>query len=377
MKIFLVANTDWYLYRFRLSLANHLRDHGHQVVFVSPAGNYVSQLESQGFPWRRWEVGRQSVNPFKEAGAIIGLLRIIKHEAPDLIHLHTIKPVLYGSFCTWFQKRILLVQSITGRGYVFLGEDLQAKLLRPLIKTIFRIALNSDRGTVIFENETDRNYFILQRLVRPERTNVVQGVGVDTDYYSFTQEPAGVPIVVLAGRMLWDKGVGTFVDAARILHNKFPVRFVLVGEPDSGNPASIPIEILEAWVKEGVVEWWGWQSDMRQVFSMCHIVTLPSLGEGLPTILLEAASSGRPIVATDVPGCRDVVGNEINGLIVPAQQPAALAAALERLILDAGTRLSMGKAGRDLVVHKFSTSIVNSSTLNVYQDLVGELPGES
>jgi glycosyltransferase involved in cell wall biosynthesis len=371
MKILLVANTDWYLFRFRLSLARSLREQGYQVVFISPSGQYASQLESEDFRWMSWEVGRQSINPLKEVGAVIDLLRIIKKEEPDLMHLHTIKPVIYGSLCAWLYKKITVVRSITGRGYIFLGGDVRARLLRPLVKAIYRFTLNSGRGAVIFENKTDRDYFVGQKLVNPDQASVIEGVGVDTEYYSLAHEPKGIPVIILAGRMLWDKGVGTFVEAARLLHHKVSARFVLVGQPDAGNPASIAVGILEGWVREGVVEWWGWKPDMHDVFSNCHIVALPSLGEGLPTILIEAASTGRPIVATDVPGCRDVVINGINGFTVPPREPLALAAALEKLILDPEARRSMGYAGREIVIRKFSNLIVNDSTIRVYQCLMG------
>jgi glycosyltransferase involved in cell wall biosynthesis len=373
MKILIVSNTDWYLFRFRLLLARFLREQGEEVVLVSPSGTYASQIEADGFRWLNWEVGRQSVNPLKEAQAAWRLLRIISQEKPDLVHLHTIKPVLYGLLIAWFRKNIALVRSITGRGYVFLGEDARARLLRPLVKIVYRFALGSGRGMTIFENETDRRYFVDQKLVSPDRTCIIEGVGVDTDFYSPLPEPEGIPVVVLAGRMLWDKGVGTFVEAARLLRSKVSARFVLVGQPDIGNPASIDVEALKRWVEEGVIEWWGWKSDMREVFSACHIVALPSLGEGVPTILLEAASSARPIVATDVPGCRDVVANGINGLTVPPQDPSALAMAMEKLISHPETRRAMGQAGRELAVGRFSSSRINQSTYLVYQRLVNEI----
>lgn len=373
MKILIVSNTDWYLFRFRLLLARFLREQGEEVVLVSPSGAYASQIEADGFRWLNWEVGRQSVNPLKEAQAAWGLLRIISQEKPDLVHLHTIKPVLYGLLIAWFRKNIALVRSITGRGYVFLGEDARARLLRPLVKIVYRFALGSGHGMTIFENETDRKYFVDQKLVSPDHTCIIEGVGVDTDFYSPLPEPEGIPVVVLAGRMLWDKGVGTFVEAARLLRSKVSARFVLVGQPDVGNPASIEVEVLKRWVEEGVIEWWGWKSDMREVFSACHIVALPSLGEGVPTILLEAASSGRPIVATDVPGCRDVVANGVNGLTVPPQDPSALATAMEKLISHPEIRQSMGQAGRELAVGRFSSSRINQSTYLVYQHLVDEI----
>lgn len=370
-KVFLVANTDWYLYRFRSSLAKYLHMQGHEVVFVSPSGRFVSEIQSQGFRWIEWQVGRQSVNPVSELKAIWKLARIYSREEPSLVHLHTIKPVIYGSLAAKLTKVPAVVHSITGRGYVFLGRDIKARLLKTLVKRTYQFALNSRSSVTIFENETDRTYFIDEKLVTSEASSVIEGVGVDVEHYAYSPEPEGVPVVVLAGRMLWDKGVGAYIDAVRSLRSKVSARFILVGEPDLGNPASINVHTLNQWVDEGLVEWWGWQADMRAVFEECHIVTLPSFGEGLPTILLEAAAAGRPIVTTDVPGCRDVIVNGSTGLLVPQQDSLELSRALERLILDPELRKSMGQAGRDFVVQRFSNSIVNGDTYRIYQSLWG------
>jgi glycosyltransferase involved in cell wall biosynthesis len=367
-KILLIANTDWYLYRFRISLANFLRMQGDEVVFVSPSGRFVPDIKEQGFRWIEWYVGRQSVNPLIELKAILGLARIYSYERPSLVHLHTIKPVIYGSIAAQLTGVPAVIHSITGRGYVFLGKDIKARLLRAIVKRVYRFVLNSRCSMTIFENETDRDYFLDENLVMSKNSSVIEGVGVDTDYYSFSPESDGVPIIVLAGRMLWDKGVGTFVDAARLLHSKKFARFILVGEPDSGNPASIDISILDEWVNEGVVEWWGWQADIRSVFVSCHIVVLPSLGEGIPTILLEAAATGRPIVATDVPGCRDVVVDGSTGFLVPQQDPLALATALEKLIVNPKMRKTMGRAGREYIIQRFDGSKINQETYRIYQN---------
>lgn len=371
-KILLIANTDWYLYRFRSTLAGFLRMQGHEVVFVSPPGRFVAEIQKQGFRWLAWHVGRQSVNPFSELRAILDLARLYSLEEPSLVHLHTIKPVIYGSLAAKITKAPAVVHSITGRGYVFLGKDTKAKLLRTIVKRVYRFALNSRSSVTIFENETDRNYFLDENLVTSKASSVIAGVGVDVEHYSYSPEPDGLPVVVLAGRMLWDKGVGTFIDAVRLLRSKVSARFILVGEPDAGNPASIDVRTLDEWVEEGIVEWWGWQADMRSVFASCHIVVLPSFGEGLPTILLEAAATGRPIVATDVPGCRDVVVDGATGLLVPQQDAQELSTALEKLISDPEMRAAMGKAGRELIVQRFSSSIVNSATYGMYQNLWGQ-----
>jgi glycosyltransferase involved in cell wall biosynthesis len=373
MKITLVSNTDWYLFRFRLSLARYLRAQGEEVTLVSPAGSYAAQIQADGFRWLAWEVGRKSVNPFGELSALTGLAKIFRAEKPDLVHLHTIKPVMYGSLAARLLGGPSVVRSITGRGYVFLSSDAKARVLRPLVKAVYRLALGG-RGTTVFENQSDRQYFVDEGIVTAERSRVIAGVGVDMDYFSPQPEPTGIPVVVLASRMLWDKGVGTFVDAARILRERgVAARFVLVGQPDAGNPANIEEEQLKRWNAEGVVEWRGFQSDMRAVFAGCHIVALPSFGEGLPTVLLEAASSGRPIVTTDVSGCRDVVKDGVNGLVVAPRVPSALADALERLIGNSEARRVMGQAGRELVAAKFSNVIVHRETFEAYRELVAGL----
>lgn len=370
IKILLIANTDWYLYRFRLSLAKYLRAQGMDVAFVSPSGPYVREIEAQGFRWLEWPVGRQTINPFGEIRSVLNLLRIFQREHPSLVHLHTIKAVLYGSLAARLVKLPAVVRSITGRGYVFLGRDLRARLLKPLVKWTYRLMLKA--GATIFENQTDRQYFLDEALVHSEHSFVIEGVGVDTDYYSSLPEPEGMPTVLMAGRLLWDKGVGTFVEAARLLKQKMDVRCILVGEADPGNPASISINVVQNWVSENIVEWWGWQADMRAVFAAAHLVVLPSLGEGIPTVLLEAASCGRPIVATDVPGCRDVVQDGVNGLLVPPNDPGALTSAMSKLLLDRSLRGKMGEQGRLLVEQRFSDHHIIAQTLKLYLQLLDD-----
>lgn len=370
IKILLIANTDWYLFRFRLLLAKHLRSQGMDVVFVSPIGRYVREIEEDGFRWVEWYVGRQTINPFGELKSILSLIYIFKNEKPSLVHLHTIKPVLYGSLAARFLRLSFIVRSITGRGYVFLGTDIRARILRPLVKGIYRLMLNAGPGVTIFENQTDRQFFLDESLIHPDHSQVIEGVGVDTDYYLPMPEPEGIPVVLMAGRLLWDKGIGVFVDAARQIKQKLDVRCVLVGEVDPGNPASIERETIQNWVTEGVVEWWGWQADMRAVFAACQLIVLPSLGEGIPTILLEAASCAKPMVATNVPGCRDVVQDEVNGLLVPPNDVDALASALVRLIMDPLLRSKMSKQARILAEQRFASKRIIAETQKLYLELL-------
>ena len=370
-KIILVANTEWYLYNFRLSLARFLRQQGFEILLVSPPGKYASLLEADGFRWIEWQVGRQTLAPWKELDAVARLARLYRQEHPDLVQHFTIKPVLYGSLAARLTGVRAIVNAITGRGYVFSGQGLQANWLRKAVKAFYRISLNHPNSRTIFENDVDRSYFISMRLVPIERTRLIEGVGVDSERFTPRPEPDGAPLIVLPARMLWDKGIGVLVDAARLLKGRTQARFALIGEPDPGNPASIDTSSLEAWHKEGVIEWWGWQQDMASVYGNCHIVTLPSAyAEGVPTALLEAAASGRPIVTTDAPGCRNVVKEGYNGYLVPPNDPPALADALLRLIEDAPLRQRMGAAGRQMVLEKFTSSQVNAATLEVYQQLL-------
>jgi glycosyltransferase involved in cell wall biosynthesis len=378
-KVLLVANTDWYLYNFRFSLAEFLRDQGFEVVLVSPPGRYTPVFKDNHFRWVAWELSRQAVLPWQEIRSYQSLAQIYRQEQPDLVHHHTIKPVLYGSLTARRLRMKAVVNSITGRGYIFLGKDLKARLLKPLVKTVYRRALYHTHYAVIFENDADRQYFIQQKFIPAERTWLIYGVGVDPRRFTPAPEPDGVPVVILSGRMLWDKGVGVLVEAARLLKKRIPVRVALVGEPDPGNPASIDENTLRQWTQEGAVEYWGWQSEMNAVYARCHVVTAPTMyGEGVPTVLLEAAACGRPVVTTDMPGCREIVEDGITGLIVPPGDAQALANALEQLIIDPTRRGRMGIAARQQAIQKFTTQQVNAATLAVYSKVLGQAvtPGE-
>jgi glycosyltransferase involved in cell wall biosynthesis len=369
-KILLVANTDWYLYNFRLSLAKFLRDQGFEVALVSPGGRFAPLMLDSGFRWIEWDLGRQTLAPWKEMLGIIHLARIYRQEQVDLVHHFTVKPVLYGSLAARLLGVKNLVNSVTGLGFVFLSQDIKAQLLRGFVKRFYRVAFGHPNCAIIFENESDRQYLRKEKVINTQSTWLIQGVGIDPFYFSPLPEPAGKPVIVLPARLLWDKGVGVLVDAARLLRQKVDVRVALVGEPDAGNPATVTSSTIQGWVQEGIIEWWGWQTDMRNVYTNCHVVTLPSFGEGVPTVLLEAAACARPIVTTDVAGCRDVVENGVNGLLVPPNDAPALAVALGKLIDDPALRIRMGAMGRQRVLEKFTNAHINAATLEVYRALL-------
>lgn len=364
MKIILFANTDWYLYNFRLPLAKALRERGNNVLLLSPPGDYVERLKMLGFRWEGFELDRSGVNPVKEGLALLRLWRLYRHEQPDLVHHFTVKPVLYGSMAALLAGVPTIINSVTGLGYVFTGRQ---NGLRILVNLFYRLVLR--RTWVIFQNPDDQAAFLNTGLVLSDRIALIRSSGVDTEHFVPTPEPQGTPpVVILPARLLWDKGVGEFVEAARILKQRgLFVRFVLVGNTDPGNPSAVPPELLQEWQKQNLVEWLGWQDNMIEVYQQATLVALPSYREGVPKTLIEAAACGRAIVTTDVPGCREIVRQNENGRLVPAQDAKALANAIQELLENPALRQKMAENGRRIAVNEFDVLKVIRSTLEFYQ----------
>jgi glycosyltransferase involved in cell wall biosynthesis len=367
MKVILFANTDWYLYNFRRDLAMALRERGDEVVLLSPAGDYARRLMEMGFLWVEFPLSRRGMNPLAEIGTVYRLYRFYRQMRPDLVHHFTVKCVLYGSLAAHLSGVRAIVNSITGLGYIFLPGGAIKNLLRAFVRVWYRIVMR--RTQAIFENAEDQALFLRYGFIQPEDGHLISGVGVDTRRFVPRPEPEGTPIVLLASRLLWDKGIGEFVEAARRLRSEgVPVRFALAGRTDPGNPASIPDAQIEAWHEEGILEWWGWGEDMAAILAKVNIFCLPSYyREGLPTVIMEASASGRPVVTTDWPGCRDAVRSGLTGLLVNAKDPTSLAEAIRKLITDPALRLKMGAAGRSLVEEKFASEKIVGQILLVYE----------
>ncbi len=367
MKILLFANTDWYLYNFRLALAQALRARGDEVVLVSPDGPYAPKLREQDFRWICFPIARRGLNPLTEIKTIFRLIRLYRQETPQLVHHFTIKCVLYGSLASHLVGIRSVVNSVEGLGYVFTEGNGARGWLRGIIKVFYRLVL---RGSwVIFHNPDDQEFFLENRLIHPDQMTLIRGSGVDLKRFSPRPFMDGTPLVILPARMLWDKGVKEFVDAAgKLKAEKVPARFALVGNSDDDNPVSVPVSQLQAWKEAGMIEWWGWQEKMEDVFEQASIVCLPTFyREGVPKTLIEAAACGRPIIASDVPGCREIVRPGENGLLVPIRDAGALAKALRGLLESPATRIEMGKRSRDIAEKEFATELVISQTLALYQ----------
>lgn len=366
MKAIFFANTDWYLYNFRLEYAKFLKDKGWEVCFLSPNGEHCEQIREAGFRHIPFEFSRKGINPIRESETIRQIKAIYETEKPDLVHHFTIKCVIYGSLAAKELGIPSIINAITGLGYMFLSDRPHVRLLRELVKGLYKRALSGTQ--VIFENPDDRELFLKLGLVGEENSHIILGTGIDTERFVPVRPTSSIPLTILPARMIWDKGVREFVEAAAAIRQSgISARFALIGNNDEGNPTCISFDQLTEWQKEGNVEWWGWQEDVSTVISMSHIVCLPSYREGLPKILLEAAACGRPIVTTDVPGCREVVKDGVNGLLVPVRDADSLREALLELIHDPEKRETMGAAGREMAVSLFSNEIVDRETFKIYQ----------
>ena len=371
-KLLFLITEDWYFWTHRLALARAARDAGFDVVIASRISKYRTRIEAEGFTLVGIKLRRSGRNPFTELASIIDLAGIFRRERPDIVHQVSIKPVLYGSMAACFAGCPALVNAVTGLGHVFVTRGLRASLRRSLVLLAYRLALASKRSRVIFQNPDDREFFLQRGVVDPASAVLIRGAGVNLEIFRPAAEPEGLPLVVLAGRLLWTKGVAEFVEAAQRLRTRgVQCRFALVGVPDTENPMAIPDEMLKQWQCNAGIEIWGHREDMVSVLQQATVVVLPTIyGEGIPKILLEAAACGKPLVATNIPGCTEIVRHEENGLLVPPRDPEALAEALNLLLSDAALRAQMGHSGRDLVEREFSESRVVDQTLAVYWELL-------
>jgi glycosyltransferase involved in cell wall biosynthesis len=369
-KILFVVTEDRYFCSHRLQLAAFAVSHGHEVVVatrVTDCREVIEEARIRTVPLRRLK--RSSLNFVRELAALIELIYVFRRERPDLVHLVALKPVVYGYFAARLSGDFPIINALGGLGYIFSSRRIVARLLRFILLYALRHVLNSPRSTLILQNSDDLIYLSAKAQVSGEKMRLIRGAGVDLKLYSVEELPDGPPIVMLASRMLWDKGIGEFVEASSALKALgVDARFVLVGGPDPENPSSISRTQLQKWHASGVVEWWGYRSDMPKVLAQSSIVCLPSYyGEGVPKILIEAMACGRPIVTTDMPGCRDLVRSGRNGVLVRPRDPVALMEGLHSFMLNKSLLQLMGIEGRRIVEDEFSLSRVAHETMEVYE----------
>lgn len=370
-KLIFFVSEDWYFCSHRLPLAIAAKKAGYNVTVITRVNECGNIIEQAGLKLVPLNLKRRSTNVFSEMYLLIQLYKIYQNEKPDIVHHIALKPVLYGSMIALLTKVPRVVNALAGLGFLFSSRTYKALLMRPIISILFRLLLNRKNTRVILQNPDDVSLMCNKKIIFKSNVSLIRGSGVDTEIYKYHKEKLESPIVLLASRLLWDKGIKEFVEAARILKDKgIDARFVLVGEGDIENPSVVPIKQLQCWANEGVIEWWGREDDMPSILAQAHIVCLPSFyGEGVPKVLIEAASCGRPIVTTNTPGCKEIVKHNVNGFLVPIRESYAVAEAIGTLINSPDLRSKMGLKGRMLVKTEFSLEQVNQETLSVYRDL--------
>jgi len=372
MRVLLYANTDWYLFNFRRSLATALLDRADDVLLVSPPGEYGEKLVALGFRWIPAPMIRRSLNPLREMYLLFWLTRLIRRERINLVHGFTIKCSIYAGLAGKFTA-ISRVCSVTGLGYVFISADWVARVLRPLVRKFLNWALSGTNTRLILQNPDDVALCKRAGLANTGVIRLIPGSGVDCQ--RFVPDPEcsrGERFrVLLPARLLWDKGLAEYVEAARRLRSQgYAIDFLLAGNPDPGNPAAVSVATVHGWVKEDVLQWLGHVEDMRALYRSVNVVVLPSYREGLPKGLIEAGACGLPLVTTDVPGCREVVTDGVDGLLVPVRDAGALASAISRLQSDPALAQRLGAAARQKVLALYDERIIIARTLNVYRELV-------
>ncbi len=377
-----VVNEAYFFISHRLELARRAQAIGYAVHVAAPADHVwapadfsVERLKEEGFVFHPLPISRRGQNPFAEVKTLISIYRLFRRLKPDLVHLLTIKPILYGGLAARLAGVPSVVAAITGLGQIDVATGFFASLRRALVTRIMKISLGHRNLRVVLQNEEDQEMLVRNNIVDRSRTNVIGGVGVDLDLYQYAPEPSGDPLVILPARLIWEKGVAEFVEMARNIRQKgVSARFALVGDIQPSNPRSIPATTLDAWQKEGVIEVWGRKTDMAEVYSRCHVVCLPTIyGEGVPKVLLEAAASGRPVVTTDVGGCKAAVVNGETGFIVPKNNVAALTTSIQELLEQSKLRESFGNAARIRAEKLFDVRRATDAAIGIY-DLL--LPAE-
>ena len=368
-RLLFVVNDPAFFRSHRLPLAIGAIEAGYDVWLASPPGDAVADLTAVGITHIAWSLVRASMNPLRELEALAVMSKVIARVKPDVMHMITMKPVLYCGVLARAHRVPLTVSAISGLGYTFLAQGTRAAVLRRGLLGAFRAALGSSRSRVIFQNPDDRDLFLAHSIVKPKHVRMIFGSGTDLSAFDLREEVEGPPVVLLPARMLWDKGVREFVEAAKILRERgHEARFVLSGNSDDQNPAAVPQAQLNGWNSEGVVEWLPHASKIAPRLASAHIVALPSYREGFPKTLIDAAAAGRAVVTTDVPGCRDAIIPNKTGLLVPAKDSIRLASAIESLLIDSAKRQAFGKAGRALAEEKYSIEDVVAQHLAIYAE---------
>ena len=362
-----VITEDWFFASHFLDRAKAAVGKGYKVSVITRCRETAREFRQYGLAPINIEFSRRGLNPITELITIFRLRTILKRIKPDIVHNVALKPVVLGSLAAQFAGVRNIVNAPVGMGYVFTSEENKARILRPIVKALIRYSLGRQARRVIIENNDDFNNLVAGGFAKNDSIALIKGAGVDTEKFDYKPEPDGQVRVIMVSRLLRDKGVQEFTDAAKLVKaRESTVQFVLVGDVDDGNPTSLTAEQLTELRKSRDVTWLGARTDISDLLAASHVACLPSYREGLPKSLIEAASAGRPIVTTDVPGCREVVTHMVNGLLVQPRDVTALASAIEKLVNDPKLRQSMGKENRHKAESEYANEIIIAQTHGVY-----------
>jgi glycosyltransferase involved in cell wall biosynthesis len=370
-RLLYVANEDFAFLLNRLPMARAARDAGFEVHVATRVNKGAKAIEAEGFILHRIPFQRGGLSPFAAIPPILALRRVENQIKPQIVHHSGLQCCVYGSIAA-FGKKFPKVNAITGLGYIFTSVTWRTRLLKQSMKWLLPWLLNPQRSLVLVQNPDDRS--ALNDLgIKQERMVLIPGSGVDTDALQPLPEPEGSITFGFAGRLLTDKGIRALVAAHSILRNQgHDANLIIAGNPDAANPASVLREEVEEWSRRPGITWLGHIEDIVSLWRRCHVAVLPSHREGLPVSLLEAAACGRPMIATDAPGCREIVIEDQTGLLVPIENPPALAQAIMRLATSPHLRARYGKAARQLVVSRLSAKIIGTSIVRLYDELTLE-----
>jgi glycosyltransferase involved in cell wall biosynthesis len=373
-KLIYLVTEDWYFWSHRLPMARAAKAAGFEVAVATRVGEHGERIRAEGFAlhplrWRRGNIG-----PLASLAAIVEIARLYRRERPRLVHHVALKPAVLGSVAAWLAGVPAVVNAVTGMGFLASSPSPLARRLRAPAGLLLARLIERASSRVIVQNADDREWLLALNPAAAPRIAVIRGSGIDVAHFVPVPEPPAPPVVAgFAGRLLADKGVATLIEAQqRLRRGGLDLRLMIAGTPDPENPSSIDAATLARWQALPGIEWLGQVADIRTLWLRSQIAVLPSRREGLPKSLLEAAAMGRPIVATDVPGCREIVRAEVNGLLVPPDDAEALAAALARLAGDAELRRRFGASSRDLVLTDLADDAVGAATVGLYNELLAE-----
>ncbi len=365
----MLVTEDWFFTSHFIKRAIAAKQAGWRVVLLTRTSGFEAQIRAAGIEVIAVPFDRKRLNPLAELGFSLRLARTYRQLKPDLVHHVALKPIITGGIAARLAGVKAVLNAPVGMGFVFSSEKLLAKLLKPFVTILLRLTLCPPNSRVVFENPDDMAAMLENRMITPGREILIRGAGVDMEEFSPAPEPAGQIRVILIARMIREKGIAVFAEAARILRGQ--AAFVLVGAPDPGNPNSATEAELRGWEAEDLVTWLGPRRDIADLLRGAHIACQPSTyREGLPKSALEAAACAKPLVTTDVPGCREAAVDGVTGFLVPPRNAPALAAALKKLIDDPDLRARMGAAGRERTAQNFADAVVCEKTLLVYEALM-------